>query len=48
MKNYLKILTIGLLAFGMNSCNEDDMLDLSPINNISVDDAYSTPSLIES
>ncbi|MFM1753691.1 MAG: hypothetical protein RLZZ236_630 [Bacteroidota bacterium] len=48
MKNYLKILTIGLLAFGMNSCNEDDILDLSPINNISVDDAYSTPSLIES
>lgn len=48
MKNYLKILTIGLLAFGMNSCNEDDILDLSPINNISVDDAYSSPSLIES
>jgi hypothetical protein len=48
MNNYFKILTIGLLAFGMNSCNNDEILNLSPVNNISIEAAYSTPSLIES
>lgn len=32
----------------MISCSEESLLDLSPINNISVDDAFSSPSLIES
>lgn len=36
------------IVFFMNGCTEDNILNLSPINDISVDDAYSTPSLIES
>jgi hypothetical protein len=48
MKKYFKILTIGFFAIIMNSCSEENMLDLTPINNISIDDAFSTPSLVES
>lgn len=48
MKKLLKITLIGLLALGMNACSEEDILDLSPVNNISIDAAFSTPSLIES
>jgi starch-binding outer membrane protein, SusD/RagB family len=48
MKIYLKILSISLLVFGMNSCNEDTILNLEPIDNISTEDAYTTPSLIAS
>lgn len=32
----------------MISCSDETVLDLSPINNISLTDAFSTPSLIES
>lgn len=48
MKNIFKFLAITVIGTGMVSCSEDAILNLSPINNISVDDAYSTPSLIES
>lgn len=48
MKNYIKILSLVVFGFISNSCSEDNILGLSPINNISVNDAFSTPSLIES
>ena len=48
MKTYIKIIAGGLLAFGLNSCNEDTILELKPINNISIDAAFSSASLIES
>ncbi|OXB23812.1 RagB/SusD family nutrient uptake outer membrane protein [Flavobacterium tructae] len=47
MKNLVKILLISVLAFGMNSCTEEKILDLEPVNNIGEGDAFSTPSLIE-
>lgn len=46
--NKLKYLLYGsLIALG-TSCAEADILDLQPINNISVDASFSTPALIES
>ena len=48
MKKYIKIFLISAIALGLNSCNEEDILDLKPINQISVDDAFSTPTLIAS
>lgn len=48
MKTFIKIIAGGLLAFGLNSCSEESILDLKPINNISIDDAFSSTSLIES
>lgn len=48
MKKILNYLIISVIGIGMISCTEENLLDLSPINNISVDDAYSSPSLIES
>ncbi len=48
MKNLIKSIIVSALVFGMNSCTEEKILDLSPINNISEKDAFSTPSLIES
>lgn len=47
MKNLVKILLISVLTFGMNSCTEEKILDLEPINNIGEKDAFSTPALIE-
>ncbi|WP_426486198.1 RagB/SusD family nutrient uptake outer membrane protein [Flavobacterium sp. 2] len=47
MKNLVKILLISVLTFGMNSCTEEKILDLEPINNIGEKDAFSTPGLIE-
>lgn len=47
MKRYYKILAFSLLGFAMNSCTEDTILDTSPVNAISKDDAFSTPSLVE-
>jgi len=47
MKNLVKILLISVFAFGMNSCTEEKILDLEPVNNIGEGDAFSTPSLIE-
>ena len=38
-----------LLIIFINSCTQDNILDLKPINNISIDDVHSsTPSLIAS
>lgn len=48
MKKILNYLIISVFGIGMISCTEENLLDLSPINNISVDDAYSSPSLIQS
>ncbi|MBK9744014.1 MAG: RagB/SusD family nutrient uptake outer membrane protein [Saprospiraceae bacterium] len=49
MKNiFFRISIVTLIVFSMNSCTEDNLLNLSPINNISVDDSFSTPSLIAS
>ena len=47
MKNLIKILLISVITFGMNSCTEEKILDLEPINNIGEKDAFSTPTLIE-
>ncbi len=49
MKNKMnKLMIFTLLIIFVNSCTQDNILDLKPINNISVDDAFSTPSLIAS
>lgn len=48
MKKYIKILSFVTFTLSLNSCSEDNILDLSPVNNISINDAFSTPSLIES
>lgn len=48
MKKIIKTLLISVVVFGMNSCTEEKILDLSPVNNISENAAFSTPSLIES
>lgn len=48
MKKIFKLLALSFIGIGMISCSEDSILDLSPINNISIDDAFSSPSLIES
>ena len=49
MKNiFFRLSIVTLIVFSMNGCTEDNILNLSPINNISVDDSFSTPSLIAS
>lgn len=48
MKKIVKILGLCVLVYSFNSCTEEAILDLQPINNISIDDAFSSPSLIES
>src|SRR5690606_22753083 len=48
MKKIFKYLTLSLMGIGVISCSDETVLDLSPINNISIDDAFSSPSLIES
>ena len=48
MKNIFKFLGLLTLTFGIHSCSEEAVLDLTPINNISIDDAFSSPALIES
>ena len=48
MKNYIKIGAICVLGLFINACTEEKILDLSPINRISLDQAFSSPSLIES
>ncbi len=47
MKKYIKLTSLIVLAFQMHSCNEDKILDLEPINNISNDASYTSPSLIK-
>jgi hypothetical protein len=46
MKTYIKYIAIIAVAFGMNSCSEEKILDLKPIDRISIDAAFSSPSLI--
>ncbi|VXB29427.1 RagB/SusD family nutrient uptake outer membrane protein [Flavobacterium sp. 9AF] len=48
MKKIVTKLSFLVLLLGLNSCSEETILELSPINNISVDDAFSSASLIES
>lgn len=48
MKNLSKFITISALFIGLNSCTEEAILDLTPVNNIPLELAFSTPSLIES
>ncbi len=48
MKYIVKFLTISVLVFTLNACSEEELLDLSPINQISLEDAFSSPSLIQS
>ncbi|MBK8518939.1 MAG: RagB/SusD family nutrient uptake outer membrane protein [Saprospiraceae bacterium] len=48
MKNIFKYLGVFIFVIGFNSCTEDNILNLSPINNISVDQSFKTPSLIQS
>jgi starch-binding outer membrane protein, SusD/RagB family len=48
MKKYFKIIIASSFIFIINSCNEDAILDLKPINSVPVEEAYSTPSLIQS
>ncbi|KQW98666.1 RagB/SusD family nutrient uptake outer membrane protein [Flavobacterium sp. Root420] len=48
MKNIIKTILLSVVVLGMSSCTEEKILDLTPINNISDKDAFTTPSLIES
>ncbi len=48
MKKIFNYLIISVIGIGMISCTEENLLDLSPVNNISLDDAFSSPSLIQS
>jgi hypothetical protein len=47
MKNLIKSILLSVVVFGMNSCTEEKILDLVPVNNIPTDIAFSTPSYIE-
>ncbi len=46
-RQFFKLITLSILVVGSVSCTEEKILDLSPVNNISINDAFSTPSLIE-
>ncbi|AWG21367.1 RagB/SusD family nutrient uptake outer membrane protein [Flavobacterium faecale] len=46
MKNIIKTIILTAVVLGMNSCSESNLLELSPINNISEADAFTSPSLI--
>lgn len=48
MKIFFKFIIVLTIAFGMNACSEDSILNLEPINNISLDAGFSSPSLIQS
>ena len=47
MKKYIKILFVSCLFLANSSCSEDQVLNLKPINNIPIESAFSTPSLVE-
>lgn len=47
MKKYIKLASLLLFAFLMNSCDENELLDLSPVGNISNEASYTSPSLIK-
>lgn len=48
MKKIFNFFIASAFGIGMISCSEESILDLSPVNNISLDDAFSSPSLIQS
>ncbi|MFZ0598855.1 MAG: RagB/SusD family nutrient uptake outer membrane protein [Flavobacterium sp.] len=48
MKNIIKTILLSVVVLGMNSCTEEKILDLEPVNQISESAAFSTPSLIAS
>ena len=48
MKKIFQFLFIAGSSILLNSCSEDDVLNLSPINQISLEDSFSTASLVES
>ena len=48
MKKIFKYITLSFFGVSVISCSDETVLDLSPINNISLSDAFSSPSLIES
>lgn len=48
MKKIFNFFIASAFGIGMISCSEENILDLSPVNNISLDDAFSSPSLIQS
>src|SRR5690606_35982939 len=48
MKKIFKYITLSVFGISVISCSDETVLDLSPINNISLSDAFSSPSLIES
>ncbi len=47
MKKIIKVAICAIFIAGVTSCNEDQVLNLTPVNSISIDDAFTTPSLIE-
>jgi hypothetical protein len=47
MRNIRYLLILAIIAF-MNGCTEENILNLTPINNISVDASFTTPALIQS
>ncbi|MCB0645919.1 MAG: RagB/SusD family nutrient uptake outer membrane protein [Saprospiraceae bacterium] len=46
--NKLKYIFYGFIVMMVAACSEEDILDLQPINNISVDASFTTPALIQS
>lgn len=47
MKNIIKSILLSVAVLGLNSCSEDKILDLVPVNNVPTDVAFSTPAYIE-
>ncbi|OHT47377.1 RagB/SusD family nutrient uptake outer membrane protein [Flavobacterium tructae] len=47
MKNIIKSILLTVAVLGLNSCSEDKILDLVPVNNVPTDVAFSTPTYIE-
>jgi starch-binding outer membrane protein, SusD/RagB family len=46
MKTYLKIIITLVLFFGLSSCNDEDILELKPINAVAAELAFSNTTLI--
>lgn len=47
MKTYFNQLASVILVFTFFSCSEKDIVDLKPINALAIDQAFTTPTLIE-
>jgi hypothetical protein len=47
MKKLIKSILLSVVVFGMNSCTEEKILDLVPVNNIPTPLAFTTPAYIE-